>query len=100
MPKTNDPQQERRIVLAIIALKNRAAAYTFDVPRSTLKARYRGRVQQLTTYNKCFKMSKIEEESLERWIISMGNRELPPWPSDVLTMANILSGVIYRILPL
>ncbi|RFU34431.1 hypothetical protein B7463_g1956, partial [Scytalidium lignicola] len=35
-------------------------------------------------------MTQLEEESLRNWIISMGKRGLPPRPSDVQSMANIL----------
>ncbi|RFU26301.1 hypothetical protein B7463_g10037, partial [Scytalidium lignicola] len=96
MARTSDSQQEGKILLAINALKTnqitsfRAAARIFGIPDSTLRARYHGRVQQSTTYNKCYRMTQLEEESLRNWIISMGKRGLPPRPSDVQSMANIL----------
>ncbi|RFU34410.1 hypothetical protein B7463_g1948, partial [Scytalidium lignicola] len=96
MPKKIDPRQEGRILLAINAIKTqkitsiRKAAYAFDVPASTLHARLHNRVQQLTTYTKSYRMSQLEEESLVQWIFSMGKRGLPPRPSGVQSMANIL----------
>ncbi|RFU24959.1 hypothetical protein B7463_g11379, partial [Scytalidium lignicola] len=35
-------------------------------------------------------MSQLEEELLVQWILSMGKRGLPPRPSGVQSMANIL----------
>ena len=96
MQKRKNPQQERRLLLAINALKNgkitsiRSAAYHFDVPRATLNARLQGRLPKGSTYTKCFRMTKEEEESLKRWIISIGKRGLPPRPSSVRSMANLL----------
>ncbi|RFU33152.1 hypothetical protein B7463_g3180, partial [Scytalidium lignicola] len=96
MAKIPDPQQEGRVLLAINAIKKgqitsiRKAARVFDVPRSTLNARLQGTPQHQTIYTKCFRMSQLEEESLVQWILSMGKRGLPPRPSGVQSMANIL----------
>ncbi|RFU36216.1 hypothetical protein B7463_g148, partial [Scytalidium lignicola] len=96
MPKRPHARQEGRILLAINALKNnqiksmQAAARSFDVPFGTLYDRMRGRPEAFTTYTKAFKMSQLEESSLVQWIISMGNRGMPPRPSGVHSIANAL----------
>ncbi|RFU26650.1 hypothetical protein B7463_g9676, partial [Scytalidium lignicola] len=89
-------EQEGRILLAINAIKTkqitsvRKAARVFDVPRGTLNARLHGRVQMGTTYTKRFRMTKLEEESLVQWVLSMRKRGMPPRPSGVQAMANTL----------
>ncbi|CDM27547.1 Probable transposable element [Penicillium roqueforti FM164] len=71
----NSIEQEGRILLAIQAIKGqeissiREAARRFDVPETTLQ---------------------IEEESLQKWILSMDSRGSAPRPSSVREMANIL----------
>ncbi|RFU33227.1 hypothetical protein B7463_g3102, partial [Scytalidium lignicola] len=96
MPKKPPAQQEGRIILAINAFKNkkiksiRVAARSFDIPLSTLHKRLQGRPEAFTTYTKAFKLTQIEEESLVQWIISMGNRGMPPRPSQVQAMAYTL----------
>jgi len=72
MPKKPDVQQEGRILQAINAIKNneiasiRHAARVFEVPRSTLTDRLHGHFEIGTAFNKSFKMTQLEEESLEK----------------------------------
>ena len=88
--------QEGNILLAIQALKNgdisniTAAARIFKIPRSTLRDRVNGHTQRgITRANSC-KLSEIEEETLEKWILSMDSRGSAPRPSMVREMANVL----------
>ena len=66
------------------------AARTFDVPRSALRDRINGRTERSTTRANSYKLSEIEEESLEEWILSMDSRGSAPRPSTVREMANLL----------
>jgi hypothetical protein len=89
-------EQEGRILLAIQAFKNqeissiRELARRFDIPRTTLRDRLSGHTQRSTTRANCSKLTEIEEESLEKWILSMDLRGGAPRPSMVREMANLL----------
>ena len=92
----NLSEQEDRILLAIQALKNqeisstREAARRFDVPCTTLRNRLSGHTQRSTTRANCHKLTELEEESLEKWIISMESRGAAPQPSMVREMADLI----------
>jgi hypothetical protein len=89
-------EQEGRISLAILALKNheissiREAARLYSVPYTTLTARYHGRAFRLEQRPKGYKLTQIEEETLLQWILSMDQRGAAPRPAMVGEMANIL----------
>ena len=89
-------EQEGRILLAISALEKqeictiREAARVYNVPRSTLQDRLRGKVFRAEKRANLYKMTQNEEESLVRWILSLDRRGAPPQPSDAREMANIL----------
>ncbi|OQD85175.1 hypothetical protein PENSOL_c105G05350 [Penicillium solitum] len=93
---TNSTEQEGRLLLAIQAFKNRdirsvsLAARTFNVPRSTLRDRLNGHTERSTTRANSHKLTEIEEESLEKWILSMDSRGSAPQPSIVREMADLL----------
>jgi hypothetical protein len=88
--------QEGRILLAIQAFKNqeissvREIAREFDVPRSTLRDRLSGRTTRSTTRANSQKLTSYEEESLQKWILSMDSRGAAPRPSTVREMADLL----------
>ena len=89
-------EQEGRILLAIQAFKKQEftnisiAARTFNVPRSTLRRRL-DRIQcRATSRANSTKLTTIEEESLQKWILSMDSRGSAPRPSMVQEMANLL----------
>jgi hypothetical protein len=88
--------QEARILLAVQAIKRkeissiRAAATKFTVPRSTLATRLRGVQSRANCRPNSHKLTEIEEESLEKWIISMTDRGSAPPPGMVREMANII----------
>ena len=92
----NSTEQEGRILLAIQAFKNQEisnitlAARTFNVPRSTLRRRLSGIQDRATSRANSHKLTEIEEESLQKWILSMDSRGAPPRPSSVREMADLL----------
>jgi transposase len=92
----NSAEQEGRILLAISDLKNqkissiREATRIYNIPYSTLYDRYHGiQFKQKKRANN-HKLTEFEEESLVKWILDLDKRGLPPRPSMVRDMANIL----------
>ena len=89
-------EQEGRILLAIQAIKNqeiasiRQAALYYNVPKSTLYTRLHGTTNRSETRANSHKLTEIEEESLQKWILSMDSRGAPPRPSSVREMADLL----------
>jgi hypothetical protein len=92
----NRTEQEGRILLAIQAIKNQEirsisqAATQFNVPRTTLRRRVTGCTNRAETRANSHKMTEIEEESLQKWILSMDSRGVAPQPSTVREMADLL----------
>ena len=78
-PKT-DVQREGRLLLAVNVIKKgqltkiREAARLYDVHKSTLRARLRGRPDRNTIRANNIKLSETEEESLKEWIILINRR--------------------------
>ena len=89
-------EQEGRILLAIKAIQKqeilslREAARRFNVPYATLRTRRNGITNRAETRANNHKLTLFEEESLERWILSMDQRGAAPRPAMVQEMANIL----------
>jgi transposase-like protein len=83
-------------LLAIQAFKNkeissiREVARRFNIPRTTLRDRLSGYTERSTTRANSHKLTEIEEESLQKWILSMDSRGSAPRPSMVREMANLL----------
>jgi len=92
----NRTEQEGRILLAIQAIKKqeilsiRDAARQFNVPRTTLQRRVTGHPFRAETRANSHKLTEIEEESLQKWILSMDSRGAAPRPSTVREMADLL----------
>jgi hypothetical protein len=92
----NSIEREGRILLAIQVIKNqeisaiREAARRFNVPESTLRTRLRGTTFRAETRANSHKLTEIEEESLEKWILSIDRRGGAPRPTMVREMANLL----------
>jgi hypothetical protein len=92
----NSIEKEGRILLAIQAIQKqeigtvRAAARVFNVPESTLRSRLKGSTNRVETRANSHKLTEIEEESLQKWILSMDSRGAAPRPSSVREMANLL----------
>src|SRR5450432_2335145 len=93
---TSSVQQEGRIALALEALKQgyftslRAAGKAYDVQWKTLSRRVRGQHSRRDTRPTNCKLTATEELTLVQWILSMGQRGLPPRPDSVRQMANLL----------
>jgi hypothetical protein len=68
----------------------REAARCFRVPEATLRRRLRGVQNRAISRANSLKLTEIEEESLEKWILSMDSRGSAPRPSMVREMANLL----------
>jgi hypothetical protein len=89
-------EQEGRLLLAIQAIKNqeitsiREAARHFQVPRSTLQRRLTGDIFRPDSRAVNLKLTELEEESLQKWILSMDSRGAAPRPSTVREMADLL----------
>jgi hypothetical protein len=92
----NSVNQEGRILLAISDLQNKKisnigqAAKIYNIPRTTLRRRLHGTQERSQTRANGHKLSQFEEESLVKWILDLDKRGLPPRPSIVRDMANIL----------
>ncbi|CAK37462.1 uncharacterized protein An01g15080 [Aspergillus niger] len=98
MPKSSKElvEQEGRLCLAVESIQKghtksiREVARVFQVPRSTLQDRLNGLKFRKDTRANSHKLTSIEEESLEKWIISLDQRGAPPKHSQVREMANLL----------
>jgi hypothetical protein len=93
---TNLTEQEGRILLAIQAIKNqeissvRKAARIYNVPETTLRDRRHGTTNRAISRANSHKLTEIEEESLQKWILSLDDRGAAPRPSTVRETANLL----------
>jgi hypothetical protein len=89
-------EQEGRIELAIQAYNNkeitsiREAARRFSIPFSSLRRRLNGVQPRANSRANSLKLTAIEEESLQKWILSMDSRGSAPRPSMVREMADLL----------
>lgn len=94
-PDLQNVQQEGRL-LAIRAIKTkqsrsvRAAADSYDVPRTTLSRRPRGSTTQRESQRTNRKLTPTEESTLVQWILSMDQRGLPLRAPHIRRMAQIL----------
>lgn len=89
-------EQEGRVLLAIKAIQNgqipsvAAAARSFDVPRTTLRARLAGRTNRPDSRPNGHKLTETEEESIKNWLISMDQRGAALTIAMLADMANLL----------
>jgi hypothetical protein len=60
------------------------------VPESTLRSRLRGTIFRAETRANSYKLTELEEESLQKWILSMDSRRAAPRPTIVREIANLL----------
>ena len=92
----NSIEQEGRLLLAIQAIKKqeinsiREAVRHFNVPKSTLLRRLNNTPNRTESRANNHKLTEIEEESLQKWIISLDDRGAAPRPSTVRETANLL----------
>nr|XP_001398056.2 transposase [Aspergillus niger CBS 513.88] len=92
MPKSSKElvEQEGRLCLAVESIQKghtksiREAARVFQVPRSTLQDRLNGLKFRKDTRANSHKLTSIEEESLEKWIISL-DQPIQMWFKRVQT---------------
>ena len=88
--------QEARIILAIEAIRMRKkmsirrAAQTYNVPKSTLIARMKGRVAKPEKRDVQHNLTLAEEETLVRYILDLDSRGFPPRIDGVKDMADLL----------
>jgi hypothetical protein len=88
--------QEGRIALAIEAFNQgyftsiRAAARSYDVPRSTLQDRINKHPARRDLRPANCKLTETEELTLVQWILSIDERGLLPRSDTVQQMANLL----------
>lgn len=89
-------EQEGRLLLAIKAIKNgrypsaAAAARSFAIPISTLKARIKGRESATEKRPTGHIFSQIEEQSIGNWLLNMGSRGATLTLPMLRDMANFL----------
>lgn len=94
----NSIEQGGRVLLAIQAIKNQEftnislAARHFNLPWSTLRDQLSGHTERSTTRANSHKLTEIEEESLQKWALSLDDRGAP-WPSTVWEIADLLLAV-------
>ena len=87
---------EGRIALAILALRTtqcksiRAAAKSYDVPRSTLQERYHGILSKRETRPTTHKLTQTEENVLLQRILDLDEQGFPPQLAIVRDIATIL----------
>jgi hypothetical protein len=88
--------QEARIILAMEAVRTSKkmnvtrAAKLYNVPRSTLRDRLRGKLQAAETRNFNLKLTSSEEETLVQYVLDLDLRGFPPRIGGVEDMANLL----------
>ncbi|KAE8548071.1 hypothetical protein EYB25_009864 [Talaromyces marneffei] len=89
-------EQEGKILLAISDLKKgriksiREAVRIYNVSYTTLRRRLAGIEYRAEKRANSHKMTQYEEESLQKWILDLDKRGLPPRPSLVQDIANLL----------
>ena len=88
--------QEARIILAIEAIRTTRklpaarAAKLYNVPRTTLVDRMKGRVAKPEKRNGRHQLTLAEEETLVQHILDLDSRGFPPRFDYVRDMANLL----------
>jgi hypothetical protein len=89
-------QTEGRLILALRAYQQghfssiRAAARSYDVPRSTLALRLQGTPSRSDSTSLNRKLTQTEETTLINWILSIDTRSIPPTQALVQEMAELL----------
>lgn len=90
------PSQEARVLLAIQAVHANTkmpiqrAATIYNVPRTTLRDRMRGRTTKRDVRNARHILTPTEEETIVRYVLDLDSRGFPPRISGVEDMANLL----------
>ena len=88
--------KQAKLLLALQAIERnenkslRAAARIYNVPWTTLRGRRDGRPERRDSIIKSRKLTNLEEEGLDKYIIDLVSRESLPRSSGVADMANRL----------
>lgn len=88
--------QEARIILALQAIRTNQkmnvtrAAQLYNVPRSTLRDRIKGRHHISEIRNQNLKLTSSEEETIIQYILDLDSRGFPPRIHRVKDMADLL----------
>ena len=88
--------QEARIILAIEAIRTSKklpavrAAKLYNVPRTTLIDRMKGRVAKSEKRNGQYQLTLAEEETLVQYILDLDSRGFLPRFDYIRDMANLL----------
>jgi hypothetical protein len=88
--------QEARIILAIEAIyiskkmSIRRTTQTYNVPKSTLIARIKGRVVKPEKRDVQYNLTLAKEETLIRYILDLDSRGFPPRIDGVKDIADLL----------
>ena len=89
-------QNEGKVVLAIQAHKRgqflslKTACKAYGAPYSTARDRVKGVLERRVCQPNSRKLTDLEEQTLEQWILAMIGRGLPVGLQSIRTMANIL----------
>ena len=92
----NSVEKEGRVLLAISALEKqeissiREAARVFDVSHTIIRRRLNGSICRAEQHANNHKLTRNEEDSIVRWILSLDQRGAAPRPSHVQEIASIL----------
>ena len=92
----SDSMPEHRVILAINAIRSiprlsiRRAAQIYDIPKSTIAARMKGRTPKTDSRNAYLNLIKVEEEVIIQYILDRDSRGFSPRITDVGDMANLL----------
>ncbi len=89
-------QNEGRVILAIDAHKKGhfsslyASCRSYGAPYSTALDRVKGVPEKRVSQPRSRKLTDLEEQTLEQWILAMIRRGLPVGLQSIRTMANLL----------
>ena len=92
----NSTEQEGRLLLAIQAIKNQEissvhkAVCIYKVSETTLHQHCHGIRNRAISHTNSHKLTEIEEQSLQKWIISLDDCGAAPRPSTIQETANLL----------
>jgi hypothetical protein len=95
-PSLEAVYKEGRVILATQAYQRnefksvKAAAKSFDIPRTTLRSRVNGTAPKRGSIAKNRLLTLTEEETIVQWILSMDRRGMPPRVAAIAEMGAIL----------
>ncbi|KAK4124227.1 hypothetical protein N657DRAFT_571152 [Parathielavia appendiculata] len=94
----SDSFPENRVLLAINAIRStprlsiRRAAEIYNVPKSTIADRMKGKIAKSDSYHGRSNLTKIEEEAIEdhlaRWVLTEAALGVPPTYAQIREFAS------------